>query len=74
MITGDDRKKGESFKNFLVLIGKMKKRKFEYIIKVNGKEVWRGPNPKKKFEEVRKKNPSKEVGIGIEPGEEILIA
>lgn len=52
----------------------MKKRKFAYTIKVEGKEVWRGPNPKKKFDEIRKKNPNKEVGIGIDPGEEILIA
>ncbi len=52
----------------------MEKRKFEYIIKVEGKEVWRGPNPKNMFDEVRKKNPGKEVGISVEPGEEILIA
>ncbi len=50
-------------------------KKFEYIIKVNGKDVWRGPNPTEElFDKIRKKNPSKEVGIAIDPGEEILIA
>ena len=52
----------------------MKKRKFAYVIKIEGKEVWRGPNPKKKFDEIREKYPGKEVGIGIDLGEEILIA
>lgn len=50
------------------------KRRFEYIIKVDGKEVWRGENPTKIYWEIRKKNPGKEVGIGVDLGEEILIA
>ena len=50
-------------------------KRFEYIIKVDGKEVWRGLNPTTElFDEIRKKNPNKEVGIAIDPGEEILIA
>lgn len=51
------------------------KRKFEYIIKVDGKDVWRGSDPTEKlFDEIRKKNPGKEVGIEIYPGDEILVA
>lgn len=41
---------------------------------VDGKEVWRGLNPKKKFDEIRKKNPKKKVGIAWEPGDGVLIA
>ena len=51
------------------------KEKFEYIIKVDGKEVWRGVNPAKDlFDNIRKKYPKKEVGIAVDPGEQILIA
>ncbi len=50
------------------------KKSFEYVIKVDGREVWRGLNPKKIYWEIRKKNPGKEVGIGVDLGEEILIA
>ena len=51
------------------------KRKFEYVIKVDGKDVWHGPAPTEKlFDEIRKKNPGKEVGICVYPGDEILVA
>lgn len=51
------------------------KKRFEYIIKVNGKEVWRGSEPTEKlFDEIRKKNPGKEVGISIDPGYDLLVA
>ena len=50
-------------------------KKFEYIIKVDGREVWRGTNPTEElFDEIRKKNPNKEVGVAVDIGEEILIA
>jgi len=50
-------------------------KRFEYTIKVDGKEVWKGLNPTTElFDEIRKKNPNKEVGIAVDPGEEILIA
>ena len=55
-------------------LGKTKK-KFEYIIKVDGKEVWRGENPTVEiFDQIIKENPGKEVGISVEPGEGLLIA
>jgi vacuolar-type H+-ATPase subunit I/STV1 len=37
------------------------KRSFEYVIKVDGKEVWRGLNPAKAYFEIKKKYPKKEV-------------
>lgn len=50
-------------------------KKFEYVIKVAGKEVWRGLEPTEKlFDEIRKKNPKKEVGIAVDIGKEILVA
>lgn len=49
------------------------KPRFEYVIKVDGKEVWRGLNPKEKFDEIRKRNPGKEVSIAWETKEEVLI-
>ena len=36
--------------------------KFEYVIKVNEEEVWRGMNPKKIWE-IKKANPEKKVSI-----------
>jgi len=52
----------------------MKKKEFEYQIIVDGKVIWTGLNPQEKFEELRKKNPGKEVAIAWKPGEEVLIA
>jgi len=49
-------------------------RKFEFIIKVNGKEVWRGFNPKEKYWEIKKANRDKEVSVSWETKEEILVA
>lgn len=49
------------------------KKKFEYIIKVDGKEVWRGSNPKEKFWELKKKYPDKEVGIAWHTEEDVLV-
>lgn len=51
---------------------KMHKR-FEYIIKVNGKEIWRGLNPKEKYWDLKKKNPKKRVSVAWETGEDVLI-
>ena len=50
------------------------KKGFEYAILVDGKEVWRGLNPKKKFDELLKRYPEKKIGIAWEPGEGVLIA
>ena len=48
-------------------------KKHEYIIKVNGKEVWRGLNPKEKYWEIKENNPDKEVGIAWHSQEDVLI-
>ena len=47
--------------------------KFEYEISVDGKIVWRGLNPEKAFDEIRKKNPDKKVGIAWRTKEDILV-
>ncbi len=49
-------------------------KKFEFVIKVNGKEVWRGMNPKEKYWEIKKANPGKKVSIVWETKEQILVA
>ena len=48
--------------------------KFRFIIKVGGKEVWRGMNPKERYWEVKKANPKKKVSIVWETKEQILVA
>ena len=48
-------------------------RKYEYVIKVDGKEVWRGLNPKEKYWEIKEKNPDKEVGIAWCSQDDVLI-
>lgn len=48
-------------------------RKFEFVIKINDKEVWRGMNPKEKYWEIKKKNPKKTVSVAWETKEDILI-
>ena len=48
-------------------------RKYEYVIKVDGKEVWRGLNPKEKYWEIQEKNPDKEVGIAWNGQDDVLI-
>jgi hypothetical protein len=50
-----------------VLKGEMTKTSFEYIIRVDGQEVWRGSEPTEElFDKIRKKTPSKEVGISMQ--------
>ena len=49
-------------------------KKFEYVIKIDGKEVWRGMNPKEKYWEIKKVNPGKKVSIVWETKEQILVA
>lgn len=48
-------------------------KKFEYVIKVDGKEVWRGMNPKEKYWEIKKANPDKEVSLSWETKEETIL-
>lgn len=49
------------------------RRKFEYVIHVNKKEVWRGLNPKEKYWDIKKKNPGKRVSVGWDTSEDVLI-
>lgn len=37
--------------------------KFGYVIKIDGKVVWEGRNPKQKFDEIKRQNPGKRVSI-----------
>ena len=48
-------------------------KKYEYIIKVDGEEVWRGLNPKEKYWEIKKKNSDKDVGIAWHSDEDVLV-
>ena len=48
-------------------------KKWEYVIKVDKKPVWRGMDPKQKFEELKRKNPGKRVSIGWETREDVLV-
>ena len=41
-------------------------RNYEYVVRLDGKEVWRGKNPKKILVELKKKNPNKRVSISNE--------
>ncbi len=49
------------------------KKKFEYVIKVDGKDVWRGLNPKEKYWKIKTQNPGKEVAIAWRTHEKVLI-
>ncbi len=49
------------------------KRHFGYVIKVEKKEVWHGLNPKKKFDEIKKKNSGKRVSICWRTKENVLV-
>ena len=52
----------------------MSKKEYEYAIYVDNKIVWKGLNPKNKYDEIRKKNPNKRVSIAWEPVKMILVA
>jgi len=46
---------------------------FEYVIKVDGREVWKGLNPKRKYFEIKIQNPDKEVAIAWRTKEKVLV-
>jgi hypothetical protein len=48
-------------------------RSFEYVIKVDEKEVWRGLNPTKVYFEIKKKYPKREVSIAWRTKEKVLV-
>jgi len=50
-----------------------KKPDFECIIKVDGQEVWRGLNVKKKYMEIVRANPTRRVSISWRLPKAVLI-
>ena len=48
-------------------------KKFEYVIKVDNKEKWRGLNPKTEYWKLKKKNPNKRVSVSWETSEDVLV-
>lgn len=48
-------------------------RRYEYVIRIGGKEVWRGKNPQKKYLELKKRNPNKRVSIAWESDDDLLV-
>lgn len=48
-------------------------KKFDYVIKVDGKEVWHGLNPKQRFTEIKNQNPGKQVSIAWKTKEDVLV-
>ncbi len=49
-------------------------KRYEYEILVDNKVVWKGLNPEKAFDRIKKKYPKKKVGIAWKPGKGVLIA
>ncbi|MDI6826405.1 MAG: hypothetical protein QMD36_04415 [Candidatus Aenigmarchaeota archaeon] len=48
-------------------------RRFEYVIKIDGKEVWKGLNPEKAFDELSMKYPRKKIAIAWRTKEKVLV-
>ncbi len=50
------------------------KETYKYEILVNGRTVWSGINPRKKFDEICKKYPKSRIGIKWKSPKGVLIA
>ena len=48
-------------------------RNYDYVIRIDGTEVWRGKNPKERLIELKKKNPTKRVSIAWESDDDLVI-
>lgn len=48
-------------------------RKYEYVIRVDGKEVWRGLKPKERLKELKRKYPEKRVSIAWQSDDDLLV-
>ena len=48
-------------------------RNYWYVIRVDGKEVWRGKHTKGIYWDFKKKNPSKKVSIEWESDDDLLV-
>jgi len=49
------------------------KPKFQYVIRIDHKEVWKGLNPKEKYRELKKNNPDKRVSIAWQTNDDSLM-
>jgi len=49
------------------------KEKFGYVIRVDGRDVWEGRNPKRRFGEIKRQNPDKRVSIAWKTREKVLV-
>ena len=49
------------------------KKSFQYVIKVNGKIIWRGMNQRKKYLDLQKKYRRKSVSLVWVPREGVLV-
>jgi len=50
------------------------KETYKYEILVNGRVMWSGLNPRKKFDDICKKNPKSRIGIRWKAPRGVLIA
>ncbi len=48
-------------------------KRFEYVIKIDGKDVWHGLNPEEMFDEIMAKNPKKKISVAWRTHEKVLI-
>ena len=48
-------------------------RNYEYVIRIDEKEVWRGKNLKDNFFDLKRKNPKKKISIAWESDDDIVI-
>ncbi|MEA2075225.1 MAG: hypothetical protein U9O85_05780 [Euryarchaeota archaeon] len=48
-------------------------KRFEYVIKIDGEDVWHGLNPKEKYWEIKRQNPDKEVAIAWRTKAKVLV-
>jgi hypothetical protein len=48
-------------------------KRFEYVIKVDGEDVWHGLNPEEKFDEIVAENPKKRVSVAWRTHEKVLV-
>lgn len=57
----------------LIIFGVFMARNYWYIIRVDGKEVWRGKKPQNRYWDLKKKNPNKKVSIAWQSDDDLLV-
>lgn len=55
------------------MIGDYMGRNCWYVIRIEGKEVWRGKDPKGLYWDFKKKNPQKKVSIAWQSDDDIMV-